>query len=222
MDEEACAVDGETLSIDKIRSYQQSLMNAHIANESSSITVQNSLSCSADSLKNDPRFQLLGSTSGSRGASSDSSPFRTLRVGLDGAAPDVAEEKESNFNSQSRRGLSKMSDIDVSLNEGVRRQLAAKEASLNTPQRCSKDDTLSLSLQGDLQLGGLDIGVPLPSFSALDIGSRIGGENGINMRILFTLNYCHIIILWNVCTQIQLICAVIGCKYWSPAMTWRM
>jgi hypothetical protein len=172
-DEEACAVDGETLSIEKIRSYQQSLMNAHMANESSSLTMQNSLSCSADSLKNDPRFSLTGSTSVSRGASSDSSPFRTLRT--NSAVPEVAEEKESNFNSQARRGLSKMADIDVSLNEGVRRQLAAKEASLSTPQRCSKDDILSL--QSDVQLGALDLGIPLPSFSAIDIGSRIGGKN---------------------------------------------
>lgn len=191
-DDEACAVDGETLSIDKIRFYQQSLMNAHMANEGSSLTIQNSLSCSADSLKNDSRFQLTGSTSGSRGASSDSSPFRTLRAGIDSTVPEVAEEKESNFNTQSRRGLSKMADIDVSLNEGVRRQLAAKEASLSTPQRCSKDDA-PLSLHGDVQLGGLDIGVPLPSLSALDLGSRIGGENQCASSVYSAASLCTVL-----------------------------
>ena len=162
---EACAVEGEALSIDKIRALQMSIINSHYGDDhaapSSGFEPKVDSNYNTDEDKSVDRSHNdggSGSTCDDGGGvgegSSDSSPFRTLRTSIN-SIPITAEDKESPTKSLTRMA-SKISDIDISLDDGVRRQLAAKEVSLTSPSRQAKNDVDAISSMGSASLPILD------------------------------------------------------------------
>ena len=165
-DVEACTAEGEPLSIDKIRALQQAIINTHCG-DNYAVTSTGSVS-KVDSNYNteeDKSADRTHSDSGACGSTcddgggvgegrSDRSPSRTLCT-PHSSVPVTAEDKESPTKSLSRMA-SKISDIDISLDEGVRRQLAAKEVASTSPSRQAKNDEDAISSMGSTSLPLLD------------------------------------------------------------------
>ena len=117
---EACEVPGNDLNMNRINLYSNDVGAVSVVEgKRDSLT----LSASSDSV----------SSSGCVVSSSmsPSQPLRTVNLDPGSSAPDVAEAKESPGKSHiGKSGLmSKMSNMDMSLEDGMRRQQAAKEAS---------------------------------------------------------------------------------------------
>ena len=117
---EACEVPGNNLNMNRINLYSNDVGALSVVEgKRDSLT----LSASSDSI----------SSSGCVVSSSmsPSQPLRTVSLDPGSSAPDVAEAKESPGKGNiGKSGLmSKMSNMDIFLEDGVRRQQAAKEAS---------------------------------------------------------------------------------------------
>jgi hypothetical protein len=148
--EEACAVPGNDLNINRI--------NLH----NSDVSAVNAMEGKRDSLT----LSVSSDSASSSGCVGSSSSISTFPHDSDSSAPDIAEAKESpdkiyagktNLMSAGKSNLmSKMSTADVSLDEGRRRSLAAKEDSHTTTHshvpKGNKDSAPS-ALDGPLGMG---------------------------------------------------------------------
>lgn len=146
---EACEVPGNDLNMNRINLYSNDVGAVSVVEgKRDSLT----LSALSDSV----------SSSGCvvNSSMSPSQPLRTVSLDPGSSAPDIAEAKESPGKSYvGKSGLmSKMSNIDMSLEDGMRRQQAAKEAShtistiLTQSLRGNKDSAPSTSVdpQGEV------------------------------------------------------------------------
>ena len=141
--EEACEVQGSDLNINRI--------NLHNSDVSAVNAVEDKLDSLTLSVSSDS-----ASSSGCVGSTSIStSPHNSDR-----SAPDVAEAKESPDKSYAGKTslMSKMSTVDVSLDEGRRRSLAPKEDSHTIPRRHThalkgNKDSAPSALDGPLGMG---------------------------------------------------------------------
>lgn len=186
---EACTVEGEPLNIDKIRTLQQAIINTHcgdyyaVTRTGSVSKVDSNYNTDEDKSVDRTRIDsgACGSTcddGGGVGAGrSHSSPFRTLGT-PNSSVPITTEDKESPTKSLIRMA-SKISDIDISLDEGVRRQLAAREVAVTSPSRQAKNDEDAISSTGSTSLPLLD------SITNMHRGLAGNTHNDVDTYVIF-------------------------------------